>query len=88
MNISYSQYRYELKIYVRKIISSQTILENDTVDKLEIYYRRLEGFRETLDKAVADVTFNTIDKLMKDIIDPNNTRGVKGSLRVDWIFLR
>lgn len=76
MNISYSQYRYELKIYVEKIIS-EAILENDTVDKLRYIPGLGKIFQETLDKAVADVTFNTIDKLMKDIIDPNNTRGVK-----------
>lgn len=76
MNISYSQYRYELKLYVEKIIS-QAILENDTVDKLRYIPGLGKVFQEMLDKAVADITFNTIDKLMKDIIDPNNTRGVK-----------
>ncbi|MFN8295508.1 MAG: hypothetical protein U0T69_04895 [Chitinophagales bacterium] len=76
MNVSYSQYRYELKLYVEKIIS-EAILENDTVDKLRYIPGLGKVFQETLDKAVADVTFNTIDKLMKDIIDPNNTRGVK-----------
>ncbi len=76
MNISYSQYRHELKEYVEKIIS-EAILENDTVDKLRYIPGLGKIFQETLDKAVADVTFNTIDKLMKDIIDPNNTRGVK-----------
>lgn len=76
INTSYSQYRYELKLYVEKIIS-EAILENDTVDKLRYIPGLGKVFQETLDKAVADVTFNTIDKLMKDIIDPNNTRGVK-----------
>lgn len=76
MNVSYSQYRYELKLYVEKIIS-EAILENETVDKLRYIPGLGKVFQETLDKAVADVTFNTIDKLMKDIIDPNNTRGVK-----------
>ncbi|HPH87510.1 MAG TPA: hypothetical protein PKV76_03520 [Chitinophagales bacterium] len=76
MNISYSQYRHELKEYVEKIIS-EAILENDTVDKLRYIPGLGKIFQETLDKAVADVTFNTIDKLMKDIIDPENTRGVK-----------
>ena len=76
MNISYTQYRHELKEYVEKIIS-EAILENDTVDKLRYIPGLGKIFQETLDKAVADVTFNTIDKLMKDIIDPENTRGVK-----------
>ena len=76
VNISYSQYRYELKLYVEKIIS-EAILENDTVDKLRYIPGLGKVFQEMLDKAVADITFNTIDKLMKDIIDPNNTRGVK-----------
>ena len=76
MNISYSQYRFELKLYVEKIIS-EAILENDTVDKLRYIPGLGKVFQEMLDKAVADITFNTIDKLMKDLIDPNNTRGVK-----------
>lgn len=76
VNISYSQHRYELKLYVEKIIS-EAILENDTVDKLRYIPGLGKVFQEMLDKAVADITFNTIDKLMKDIIDPNNTSGVK-----------
>ncbi len=76
MNISYSQYRIELKLYVEKIIS-EAILENDTIDKLRYIPGLGKIFQETLDKAVADITFNTIDKLMNDIINPDNTRGVK-----------
>jgi hypothetical protein len=76
MNLSYTQYRRELKVYVEKIIS-EAIHENDTVDALRYIPGLGKIFQEMLDKAVADITFNTIDKLMKDIIDPNNTRGIK-----------
>ena len=76
MNLSYTQYRRELKVYVEKIIS-EAIHENDTVDALRYIPGLGKIFKEMLDKAVADITFNTIDKLMKDIIDPNNTRGIK-----------
>jgi len=76
MNISYSQHRGELKLYVERIVG-EAILENDTVDKFRYIPGLGKVFQETLDKAVADITFNTIDKLMKDVIDPSNTRGVK-----------
>jgi hypothetical protein len=76
MNLSYTQYRRELKQYVEKIIS-EAVNENQTVDALRYIPGLGKIFQEMLDKAVADITFNTIDKLMKDIIDPNNTRGIK-----------
>lgn len=76
MNLSYTQYRKELKQYVEKIIS-EAIHENQTVDALRYIPGLGKVFQEMLDKAVADITFNTIDKLMKDIIDPTNTRGIK-----------
>ena len=76
MNLSYTQYRIELKHYVEKIIS-ESIHENQTVDALRYIPGLGKIFQEMLDKAVADITFNTIDKLMKDIINPNNTRGIK-----------
>jgi len=76
MNLSYTQYRRELKGYVEKIIS-EAVNENETVDKLRYIPGLGKIFQEMLDKAVADITFNTIDKLMQDIIDPNNTRGIK-----------
>jgi hypothetical protein len=76
MNLSYTQYRIELKQYVEKIIS-ESIHENQTVDALRYIPGLGKIFQEMLDKAVADITFNTIDKLMKDIINPNNTRGIK-----------
>lgn len=76
MNLSYTQYRQELKKYVEKIIS-EAVNENQTVDALRYIPGLGKIFQEMLDKAVADITFNTIDKLMKDIIDPYNTRGIK-----------
>ena len=76
MNLSYTEYRGELKIYVEKIIS-ESVNENETVDKLRYIPGLGKIFQEMLDKAVADITFNTIDKLMKDIIDPNNIRGIQ-----------
>lgn len=76
MNSSYTEYRGELKIYVEKIIS-EAIHENETVDALRYIPGLGKIFQEMLDKAVADITFNTIDKLMKDIINPNNTRGIQ-----------
>lgn len=76
MNISYTQYRGELQQYIYKILK-EAIHENQELKTLN-YIPGLGNFiKETLDRAVADITFNTIDKLMKDIIDPNNTRGVK-----------
>lgn len=76
MNLSYTEYRGELKLYVEKIIS-EAIHENQTVDALRYIPGLGKIFQEMLDKAVADITFNTIDKLMKDIINPNNTRGIQ-----------
>lgn len=76
MNVSYSQNRQELRQYVEKIVG-EAILENDTVDKFRYIPGLGKVFQETLDRAVGDITFNTIDKLMQDIINPNNTRGVK-----------
>lgn len=76
MNISYTEHRSELKLYIEGIIS-EAIQENETVDKLRFIPGLGKVFQETLDKAVADITFKTIDKLMTDVIDPNNTRGVK-----------
>lgn len=76
MNISYSQYRGELENYIFKIIK-EAIHENQELKTLN-YIPGLGNFiKETLDRAVADITFNTIDKIMQDIIDPNNTRGIK-----------
>lgn len=76
MNVSYTQYRGELQQYVFKILK-EAIHENQELKTLN-YIPGLGNFiKETLDRAVADITFNTIDKLMQDIIDPNNTRGVK-----------
>lgn len=76
MNISYSQYRGELQQYTYKIIK-EAIHENQELKTLN-YIPGLGNFiKETLDRAVADITFNTIDKLMQDIINPDNTRGVK-----------
>ncbi len=76
MNLSYTQYRGELKLYIERIIS-QSVNENNTVDALRYIPGLGKVFQEMLDKAVADITFNTIDKLMKDVINPNNTRGIK-----------
>lgn len=76
LNISYTEYRSELQRYVFKILK-ESIHENQELKTLN-YIPGLGNFiKETLDSAVADITFNTIDKLMKDIIDPTNTRGVK-----------
>ena len=76
MNISYSPYRGELESYIFKIIK-EAIHENQELKSLN-YLPGIGGFiKETLDRAVADITFRTVDKLMTDIIDPNNTRGVK-----------
>lgn len=76
MNLSYTQYRGELKLYIETIIS-QAVNENNTVDALRYIPGLGKIFQEMLDKAVADITFNTIDKIMKDVINPNNTRGIK-----------
>lgn len=76
MNLSYTQYRGELKLYIETIIS-QAVNENNTVDALRYIPGLGKVFQEMLDKAVADITFNTIDKLMKDVINPDNTRGIK-----------
>jgi hypothetical protein len=76
MNMAYSQSRGELKEYTQKILT-EAIHENQELKTLN-YIPGLGNFiKETLDRAVADITFNTIDKLMQDIIDPNNTRGIK-----------
>ena len=76
MNMAYSQSRSELKEYTQKILT-EAIHENQELKTLN-YIPGLGNFiKETLDRAVADITFNTIDKLMQDIIDPNNTRGIK-----------
>lgn len=76
MNIAYTEYRGELKQYTYKIVG-ESINENKELKTLN-YIPGLGNFiKETLDRAVADITFNTIDKLMKDIIDPENTRGIK-----------
>lgn len=76
MNISYAQYRDDLQQYVFKILK-EAIHENQELKTLN-YLPGIGNFiKETLDRAVADITFNTIDKLMQDIIDPNNTRGIK-----------
>ncbi len=76
MNLSYSQYRSELKQYTQKILT-EAIHENQELKTLN-YIPGLGNFiKETLDRAVADITFNTIDKLMQDVIDPTNTRGIK-----------
>ena len=76
MNISYSKNREELKAYIEKIIS-EAINENKTVNSLRYIPGLGKIFQETLDQAVGDITFKTIDKLMQDVIDPGNTRGVK-----------
>ncbi len=76
MNVSYTQYRGELKLYVEQIVS-RSVNENTTVDALRYIPGLGKVFQEMLDKAVADITFNTIDKLMQDVINPNNTRGIK-----------
>lgn len=76
MNMAYSEYRGELREYTYKIVG-ESIHENRELKTLN-YIPGLGNFiKETLDRAVADITFNTIDKLMKDIIDPKNTRGIK-----------
>lgn len=76
MNITYSQNKEELRLYTEKIVA-EAINENNIVDKFRFIPGLGKILQETLDKAVGDITFNTIDKLMQDIIDPNNTRGVK-----------
>ena len=76
MNLAYSQHRGELKRYTQKILT-EAIHENQELKTLN-YIPGLGSFiKETLDRAVADITFNTIDKLMQDVIDPTNTRGIK-----------
>ena len=76
INTSYSKNRTDLKHYVEKIVG-EAILENDTVDKFRYIPGLGKVFQETLDRAVGDITFNTIDKLMQDIVDVNNKRGIK-----------
>lgn len=76
INKTYSQNRQELKLYVENRVS-EAILENETVDKFRYIPGLGKVFQETLDRAVGDITFNTIDKIMQDVINPNNTAGVK-----------
>jgi len=76
MHASYSQNRAELRSYIEKIVS-EAIQENDTINKFRYIPGLGKVFQETLDRAVGDITFNTIDKLMQDIIEPDNTRGVQ-----------
>ncbi len=76
MNVAYTAHREELKVYTEKIISD-AVRENETVDALRYIPGLGKIFQEMLDKAVGDITFNTIDKLMQDVIDPSHTRGVK-----------
>ncbi|HMZ34777.1 MAG TPA: hypothetical protein PKK18_07525 [Chitinophagales bacterium] len=76
INISYTQYRSELQEYLFKKLKA-AIHENQELKTLN-YIPGIGNFiKETLDRAVADITFNTIDKIMLDIIAPDNTRGVK-----------
>ena len=68
MNITYSQNKEELRLYTEKIVA-EAINENNIVDKFRFIPGLGKILQETLDKAVGDITFNTIDKLMQDIID-------------------
>jgi hypothetical protein len=76
IKLSYFQYRPELKEYVHKILS-ESIRENKEIDALRYLPGLGKVFQQMLDSAVSDITFNTIDKLMSDLADPNNTRGIK-----------
>jgi hypothetical protein len=76
MKVAYSENRADLKEYVEKIIS-EAVKENKTVDSLRYIPGLGKIFQDTLDQAVGDITFKTIDKLMKDVADPQNTHGIK-----------
>lgn len=75
INLSYSEHRTELKTYIEKIIS-ESIKENKTVSALRSIPGIGKIFQETLDKAVGDITFHTINKLLNDAVDPDSN-GIK-----------
>lgn len=76
MKDSYAQNREELKAYIEKIIG-EAVKENDTVDSLRYIPGLGKIFQDTLDRAVGDITFKTVDKLIRDASDPDNTRGIR-----------
>lgn len=76
VRVSYAENREELKRYIEKTIG-EAVKENETVDKLRFLPGLGKVFQDMLDQAVADITFRTVDKLVKDLSDPENTHGVK-----------
>ncbi|MDB5227100.1 MAG: hypothetical protein JWN78_1293 [Bacteroidota bacterium] len=75
INLSYSAHKTELKTYIEKIIS-ESVKENKTVSALRAIPGIGKIFQETLDQAVGDITFHTIDRLLNDAVDPDST-GIK-----------
>lgn len=73
---TYTGNRADLKAYVHQIVG-EAIKENKEVDALRYVPGLGRVFQQMLDSAVSDITFNTIDKLMSDLADPNNTRGIR-----------
>jgi hypothetical protein len=76
IDLSYKQYRPELKEYVHQVVG-ESIKENKEIQALRYIPGIGRIFQQMLDSAVSDITFNTIDKLMADLSDPENKRGIK-----------
>jgi hypothetical protein len=81
---TYEENRDEMKVYLERIIS-EAVKENKTVDSLRYIPGLGKIFQDTLDRAVGDITFKTIDKLLHDLSNPENTYGIhkvtKGLIR-------
>jgi hypothetical protein len=76
VTISYDQHRTELRGYIDKVVA-HSVKENNEIKTIAMIPGVGRTITTTLQHAVADITFNVVDNMMKDLASADNKRGVR-----------